>query len=109
VEDAGRGEPLPGQPIQSYRKLPVPLNSLSKRAEQQLVHERQFDQSRASQTQKNRSRFRSRGRFTDTWRTASCWRSAKFSAAMAARSPSTARKKKTIALTTPQFGLREAA
>jgi hypothetical protein len=50
-----------------------------------IRHERQPDQSRAGQTRKRRSRFRSLGRFADLWRAASCWRRAKFSATKAVR------------------------
>jgi hypothetical protein len=53
-------------------------------------------QSRASQTQKMRSRFRSLGRFADTWGTASGWRKAKFSVARAVWGRTNAWKKPRI-------------
>jgi hypothetical protein len=76
-----------------------------------IRHGRQPDHSRDHQNRKMRSRIRSRRRFTDTSRTASCRRGARFTAAIAARSPSTVPRKRTVAPTTPiaavQFRIRE--
>ena len=63
--------------------------------------DRQFRQSRDSNTQKRRSRGRSFGRLTDCLNTATCCRSARFSMAVAARPRMNARRKRKMAWMMP--------